>query len=152
MTGVSFSGDIGSAKISLRQNASVDKEDEQVEHVATPPPHNVALDSSFSPSLLPLLLPSSLQVSIELNEPVTLTFATRYLVSFSKATPLSSSVTLSLKADTPLGGWLWAGLGWAGWVAVGGCGVGTTGQVLNSGWVCEWLAVWEGSFEWRWEK
>ena len=54
-------------------------------------------------------------MSIELNEPVTLTFATRYLVSFSKATPLSSSVTLSLKADTPLGGLLWAGVtvGWA---------------------------------------
>ena len=45
----------------------------------------------------------SLQVSIQLEQPVTLTFATRYLVSFSKATPLSSSVTLSLKYDTPLG-------------------------------------------------
>ena len=45
------------------------------------------------------------QVAIELNQPVTLTFATRYLVSFSKATPLSSSVTLSLKAETPLGEW-----------------------------------------------
>lgn len=43
------------------------------------------------------------QVSIELNQPVTLTFATRYLVSFSKATPLSPSVTLSLMMDTPLG-------------------------------------------------
>ena len=43
------------------------------------------------------------QVSVELNQPVTLTFSTRYLVSFSKATPLSSSVTLSLKAETPLG-------------------------------------------------
>lgn len=70
--GVEFSGsgDIGSAKISLRQTSSVDKEEEQV--------------------------------AIELNQPVTLTFATRYLVSFSKATPLSSTVTLSLKADTPL--------------------------------------------------
>ena len=43
------------------------------------------------------------QVTVELNQPVTLTFSTRYLVSFSKATPLSSSVTLSLKAETPLG-------------------------------------------------
>ena len=68
-----MSGDIGSAKISLRQTSSVDKEEEQV--------------------------------SIELNQPVTLTFATRYLVSFSKATPLSSCVTLSLKSDTPLGEW-----------------------------------------------
>jgi proliferating cell nuclear antigen len=70
--GVEFSGsgDIGSAKISLRQNSSVDKEEEQV--------------------------------SVELNQPVTLTFSTRYLVSFSKATPLAPSVTLSLKAETPL--------------------------------------------------
>jgi proliferating cell nuclear antigen len=30
------------------------------------------------------------QVSIELNEPVSLTFALRYLNSFAKATPLSS--------------------------------------------------------------
>lgn len=66
-----MSGDIGSAKIALRQTSSVDKEEEQV--------------------------------SIELNQPVTLTFATRYLVSFSKATPLSPSVTLSLMVDTPLG-------------------------------------------------
>lgn len=43
------------------------------------------------------------QVTVELNQPVTLTFSTRYLVSFSKATPLASSVTLSLKAETPLG-------------------------------------------------
>lgn len=70
--GVEFSGsgDIGSAKIALRQTSSADKEEEQV--------------------------------SIELNQPVTLTFATRYLVSFSKATPLSPSVTLSLMVDTPL--------------------------------------------------
>lgn len=42
------------------------------------------------------------QVSIELNEPVQLTFALRYLNYFTKATPLSSTVILSLKAESPL--------------------------------------------------
>jgi proliferating cell nuclear antigen len=32
------------------------------------------------------------QVSIDLNEPVSLTFALRYLNSFAKATPLSSTL------------------------------------------------------------
>ncbi|KXJ11439.1 proliferating cell nuclear antigen [Exaiptasia diaphana] len=70
--GVSFSvtGDNGSGKILLRQNASVDKSGEQV--------------------------------SIDLQEPVSLTFALRYLGQFTKATPLSSSVSLSLKKDIPL--------------------------------------------------
>ena len=33
---------------------------------------------------------------IDLNEPVTLTFALRYLNSFAKATPVSTSVLLSM--------------------------------------------------------
>jgi len=41
-------------------------------------------------------------VSIELQEPVTLTFACRYLNSFTKATPLSGQVQLSMSADVPL--------------------------------------------------
>jgi len=41
-------------------------------------------------------------VVIELKEPVTLTFALRYLNSFSKATPLSSVVTLQMSKDVPL--------------------------------------------------
>jgi len=39
---------------------------------------------------------------IELEEPVTLTFAMRYLNLFTKATPLSSTVTLSMSPDVPL--------------------------------------------------
>eukprot|EP01111_Echinosteliopsis_oligospora_P001820 TRINITY_DN1266_c0_g1_i1.p1 TRINITY_DN1266_c0_g1~~TRINITY_DN1266_c0_g1_i1.p1 ORF type:complete len:271 (-),score=63.02 TRINITY_DN1266_c0_g1_i1:159-941(-) len=39
---------------------------------------------------------------IELQEPVSLTFALRYLNSFTKATPLSAQVTLSLSKDVPL--------------------------------------------------
>lgn len=39
---------------------------------------------------------------MELNEPVTMAFASRYIGLISKATPLSSSVTLSIKDDQPL--------------------------------------------------
>ncbi|KAK9511553.1 hypothetical protein O3M35_000187 [Rhynocoris fuscipes] len=41
-------------------------------------------------------------VTIEMQEPVTLTFACRYLNSFTKATPLSPQVQLSMSADVPL--------------------------------------------------
>lgn len=41
-------------------------------------------------------------VIIEMQEPVTLTFACRYLNAFTKATPLSAQVQLSMSADVPL--------------------------------------------------
>ncbi|XP_065341440.1 proliferating cell nuclear antigen [Cloeon dipterum] len=41
-------------------------------------------------------------VTIEMQEPVSLTFACRYLNHFTKATPLSAVVQLSLSADVPL--------------------------------------------------
>lgn len=41
-------------------------------------------------------------VTIEMQEPVSLTFACRYLNSFTKATPLSSQVQLSMSVDVPL--------------------------------------------------
>lgn len=41
-------------------------------------------------------------VIIEMQEAVSLTFALRYLNSFTKATPLSSQVQLSMSADVPL--------------------------------------------------
>jgi proliferating cell nuclear antigen len=40
--------------------------------------------------------------SIQLQEPVSLTFALRYLNFFTKATPLASSVHLSMSKDVPL--------------------------------------------------
>lgn len=46
---------------------------------------------------------SLLQVTIEMNEPVQLIFALNYLNFFTKATPLSKTVTLSMSADIPLG-------------------------------------------------
>ncbi|KAJ1390318.1 Proliferating cell nuclear antigen, PCNA [Sesbania bispinosa] len=39
---------------------------------------------------------------IEMNEPVSLTFALRYMNSFTKATPLSSTVTISLSNELPV--------------------------------------------------
>jgi len=70
--GVKFStlGDIGSANVTVRQNSSVDKKEEET--------------------------------VIDLQEPVSLTFALRYLNSFTKATPLSSSVTLSMSKELPV--------------------------------------------------
>ena len=41
-------------------------------------------------------------VIIELKEPVSLTFALRYLNNFAKATPLSPSVQLSIIKDAPI--------------------------------------------------
>lgn len=41
-------------------------------------------------------------VIIEMQEPVSLTFACRYLNSFTKATPLATQVILSMSADVPL--------------------------------------------------
>merc|ERR1712167_351478 len=42
------------------------------------------------------------QISVDFEEPVSLNFALRYLNFFTKATPLSSTVTLSLSKDVPL--------------------------------------------------
>ena len=39
---------------------------------------------------------------INIDEPVTLTFALRYLNFFTKATPLSNTVSLSLSPNVPL--------------------------------------------------
>lgn len=41
-------------------------------------------------------------VTIEMQDPVSLTFACQYLNSFTKATPLSAQVQLSMSADVPL--------------------------------------------------
>ena len=41
-------------------------------------------------------------VSIELNEPVNLTFALRYLNSFTKATPLAPMVQLQMSKELPV--------------------------------------------------
>ncbi|XP_062510387.1 proliferating cell nuclear antigen-like [Corticium candelabrum] len=71
--GVRFfvSGDLGSGSITLKQNATIDKDEGK-------------------------------QVNITMNEPVSLTFALRYLNFFTKATPLANHVTLSMSKDVPL--------------------------------------------------
>ena len=43
-----------------------------------------------------------LQVQIDMSEPVSQTYACRYLGSFVKATPLSETIKISMKADSPL--------------------------------------------------
>jgi len=70
--GVKFavSGDLGNGNILLRQNASVDKDDDAVE--------------------------------ITMEDPVTLNFALRYLNFFTKATPLSSRVSISMNPEVPI--------------------------------------------------
>ena len=70
--GVKFSvhGDLGAGHITLRSNASVDKEDEAVE--------------------------------IQMEEPVELNFALRYLGFFTRATPLNGRVTISMSPDVPI--------------------------------------------------
>lgn len=40
--------------------------------------------------------------TIDLTEPVTLVFSLKYLVGFTKATPLSNTVTLSMSEEIPL--------------------------------------------------
>jgi proliferating cell nuclear antigen len=42
------------------------------------------------------------KVTLQVHEPVTATFALRYLVNFAKAAPLSGTVELGLGPDAPL--------------------------------------------------
>jgi len=72
--GIQFSvtGDMGTANVTVRQRTNVDEK---------------AGESGCT---------------IDMAEPVRLTFALRYLVNFTKATPLADKVTLSMSADNPL--------------------------------------------------
>ncbi|KNC51754.1 proliferating cell nuclear antigen [Thecamonas trahens ATCC 50062] len=72
--GVTFAskGELGTGKIALRQSAAID-------------------DDADSPG-----------VSIELQEPVSQSFALRYLSFFTKATPLAPTVTISMSNGVPL--------------------------------------------------
>lgn len=103
--GVKFSatGELGSGNVKLSQTSDVDKEEEAV---SRPRGSLNCLLPLFS-YLFPVLYSSFifLQVTIEMNEPVQLTFALRYLNFFTKATPLSPTVILSMSADVPLGKW-----------------------------------------------
>ncbi|KAF7488864.1 Proliferating cell nuclear antigen [Sarcoptes scabiei] len=71
-SGVEFraSGDLGNGSITLNQNSSIDKPEEEV--------------------------------TIAMQEPLTQTFALKYLNQFTKATPLCVQVSLSLSPDVPL--------------------------------------------------
>ncbi|XP_039052561.1 proliferating cell nuclear antigen 2-like [Hibiscus syriacus] len=80
--GVKFStaGDIGTANIVLRQNTAVDK-------VCPLSCHVIVSRRSYI---------------IEINNPVSMTFALRYMNSFTKATPLSNTVSISLSSELPV--------------------------------------------------
>lgn len=99
--GVKFStrGDIGTANIVCRQNTTVDKVDcFCLSHLF------FLFDSCYK--LMYDLFVSNWQPEeatvIEMNEPVSLTFALRYLNSFTKASPLSNTVTISLSSELPV--------------------------------------------------
>lgn len=49
-----------------------------------------------------LILQPEEATTIEMHEPVSLTFALRYMNSFTKASPLSNSVSLSLSSELPV--------------------------------------------------
>lgn len=66
----SASGDLGTGKIMLKHNSTVDKEDDAV--------------------------------VIDMQEPVELNFALRYLSMFTKATSLGPTVTLAMSPDIPV--------------------------------------------------
>ena len=106
--GVKFSatGELGTGNVKLSQTSNVDKEDEAVS------PSLFCLPGSpvcwfwrhhLIISCINACLFSVLQVTIEMNEPVQLIFALNYLNFFTKATPLSKTVILSMSADIPLG-------------------------------------------------
>lgn len=70
----SVSGDMGTGNITLKENGAVDEKEDK----------------------------KSVSCTINMEEPVELQFAIRYLNFFCKATPLSDTVKLSMSADVPL--------------------------------------------------
>jgi hypothetical protein len=60
-------------------------------------PHRVACRSNTAADLKP-----EQQTTVELGEPVSLTFALRYLNSFAKAASLASQVQLSMTKELPV--------------------------------------------------
>ena len=79
---------MGSANVTVRQSASADNEE-----------NNTTIQVAHQCN--DFLVPNSL-IPLQLDDPVTLSFALRYLNLFTRATPLASQVTLSLSSDVPL--------------------------------------------------
>ena len=88
--GVKFSttGDIGTANIVLRQNTTVWQ--------------GMSNFIFFTYNWIEVCLQPEDAIVIEMNEPVSLSFALRYMNSFTKATPLSDTVTISLSSELPV--------------------------------------------------
>jgi len=81
----SVSGDVGKANIVLKQSEAIDVKVEDVKDVKGKK-----------------TVSSKQACKIEMDEPVELSFALRYLSHFTKATPLSSKVSLSMSEGVPL--------------------------------------------------
>lgn len=105
--GVKFStaGDIGTANIVLRQNTTVDKVLTCLALCILTVNRSSMADSMEQHVELRFLFciwqPED-AIVIEMNEPVSLSFALRYMNSFTKATPLSDTVTISLSSELPV--------------------------------------------------
>jgi proliferating cell nuclear antigen len=89
----SASGELGTGSVTLKQAANVDK-------VGRSRTAQRALVGEGADSARPAQEDEA--VTIELQQPVTLTFALRYLNFFTKATPLATQVSLSFSKDVPL--------------------------------------------------
>lgn len=120
--GVKFttSGDVGTANVTVRQNASADKVGQEgsvcvcvyvwacsgsrgrLERLDLDPPPPFTRPTPCCASLPPPASQPEDQTRIDLKQPVALTFALRYLNSFAKATPLASHVTLSMGPELPI--------------------------------------------------
>lgn len=118
--GVKFSatGELGTGNVKLSQTSNVDKEEEAVcithtqthtmpslyqLHVSSALVEGENVNAELVGNLVFAVIYVFPQVSIEMNEPVQLIFALNYLNFFTKATPLSKTVILSMSADIPLG-------------------------------------------------
>ena len=85
----SVSGDIGTGNVTVKPNNSAEKVSFCHRCVTLSAQHYMILQEEEA-------------VTINIDEPVTLTFALRYLNFFTKATPLSPTVSLSLSPNVPL--------------------------------------------------
>ncbi|PWN31977.1 proliferating cell nuclear antigen [Meira miltonrushii] len=98
--GVSFSaeGDIGKANLTLKQGsgtaANVDDEEESEDDEPKKKKRKGGASGSKDDETVP--------VRIEMQQSVSLTFSLKYLMNFSKASPLSREVALHMSNEVPL--------------------------------------------------
>lgn len=84
----SVSGDIGTANVTVKQKSSV-------EEIVEEKTEKGEKGEKKAPA-------GEVPCTIEMSEPVKLSFAMRYLLNFTKATPLTDTVRLSMSPEVPL--------------------------------------------------